>query len=157
MLTLRTTSGHDERSVVSTEILHTKLADLSSDLGQRSRNFLFEGSILVTTRGVLQKTFLRFVNEPITEVISIFDFAVFAVVQFRPRNHIVDAERETLIRKPTSGEFRQSVHGRGRLLGSIITQDDTEYRLLLAVSDCVLVEDSTHDFTVDDHQISIVR
>jgi hypothetical protein len=70
---------------------------------------------------------------------------------------VLKSDEENRRTKPTSTKLCQPIHRHRGLVRPVIPQDDSENRVLLPVSDRVLVHHSTHDLRVDDHQIPIVR
>src|SRR5690606_21610936 len=54
-------------------------------------------------------------------------------------------------------ELRQPVHSLYCFVWTVISEDDVEYRVLLAGTNCSLVHQTTHNLTSSDNKVSIVR
>lgn len=65
-------------------------------------------------------------------------------------------EREVQLTEPASADLGHLVHRRSRLVLSVIPLNDSEDRLLVAISNRGLVHDSAHDFRVLNDEVAIV-
>ncbi len=76
MRTLGTTSSHDKRGVVSAQLLHTDVSNISTDVGEHLGDFGFQCLLLVATWLVLQETFLGTDDELFASCVRLLDHRV---------------------------------------------------------------------------------
>lgn len=76
-VTFGTAGRHDQWGVVSAQLPHANVTDVSSDLGENTRDESFQSLFLVATRLVFELAHLRLLDQLLAVRIGSFDHLVF--------------------------------------------------------------------------------
>ena len=93
--TFGTTSRHDQRSIIPSQLLHTNITDIASDLGQHRGDLSLERLFLITPWTVFQFARLGFLDQEGARRVRLFDKLVLFLAECRAGDNIVDAEGES--------------------------------------------------------------